>query len=147
MINEILAYIRTVIETTYSTKTILPNPYELTDNTDVYLKNGYGVVSEDGTPITLGYKTAITINRTVSMKLTKRIYDTDLQSSSRVATEKVLFTESLALIKAIKANKDLKSVTASVDYLGDNGIALLEVEKIKYLTTTVNFELKYNEFH
>jgi len=147
MINEILAYIRTVIETAYDTKTILPNPYELTDNTDVYLKNGYGVIAGSADVIALGYNVAVTASRSVSVKLTKRIYDTDLQSSSRVATEKVLFTESLALVKAIKTDPSLKQSVTNVDFSGDSGITLLEVEKIKYLTTTVDFELKYNEFH
>ena len=147
MINQILEYIRAVIVATYSTKTILPNSHELTDNTDVYLKNGYGVIAGDASVDSLGGKVSTKVVRNMSMSLTKRIYDTDLQSASRISVESTLFTESLALIEAISTDKTVKEAITNIDFLGDNGIRLLEIEKIKYLTITVDFEMKYNEFY
>ncbi len=140
MISQTLDKLRTAISGEYSDKIILANQSELEANADYQLRDGYSI--NVGPAINNDELTRIpyAIRRSISIVLTKGVCDSDLQSASRLAQEETLLDEIENLVSVITSTA---LSIQQVKFLGDSGVEMLQSDKIKFISSIMEFEFTY----
>lgn len=145
-ISSIFDRVYSIITTNFSTKTELKNPYELIDNDDCNLKNGYGVAWGSVEDLEVIRKQAINLRRNLVITFTKKIYTTEQNTSARKTAEKALMEDELTLINLISDDFDLKKYAEDVKFVGDDGISFIFDDRQNYLAVSMSFDVDYTEF-
>jgi hypothetical protein len=145
MISEILANIRTAILTAYPDKFELANPEDIANNPDQFLTDGYSVRADAGSNSGLNSTYMTSIQRNIEVTLSKGFVSSDINPSSRKTTEGLLIDEMIAIIKLLKQDPLVRSKLINIDYNSDDGINLLEKNKLAILITKLSMIVRYNE--
>jgi len=144
---ELMDGIRSAISGQYSDKIELVNREDLASNPDFILANGFDVLVGAATNENELRGRGNAISRTISVILTKRITDSDLQNSSKHATENILLQEMVDIGSLLKTSRLVTSKVLNIEFSGDNGMSVTDTEKIKFLSTTLDFTVRYVEFY
>ena len=135
-----------VITTLFSTKVELENSYELTDNSPVMLRNGFGIIFEEGNIFDeMNFPQIYQMERSIGIILTKTVYRTDLNATAKRSVEKTLFEELYSLIKDIHQNDLITRPTEFFQFTGDGGIEQIDTDKQNIISLKANFLTRYTE--
>jgi len=144
----VMEQMRTAIAGAYPDKQELYNRVDLLKNTDQVLRDGFDVAVGSGTNDIdggmIGRGNAVT--RDISVILTKEVIGSDLQNANKHAAEQELLQEIID-IATLLSNRSVVQNVLNIDYIGDSGIEAIDGEKIKFLTTTLDLEIKYVELY
>ena len=133
--------IYTTIVTHFPTKTELLNPYDITDNNDLFLKNGFGVEIGPSNLSDVFSRQIRQFRRDVSISFTKRVLSSDQKTSIRKVAEKSLVSDELTLIAALKNNIS----SEYVEFVSDEGIEYIFDEKESFIRLRCSFIINYVE--
>ncbi len=144
-ISEIYDVVKTTLTDVYSAKKAWPltNPYDIEDNSDLYLKRGYGFYM--GAGLDKGTMTnEIEMNRELIVTLTLETGAAQNTNKIRESAEKELLEEQAKLLKLLHSDPAI-SGKASVVYQNDNGIESIFGEKENFIMIQSRFLITYFE--
>jgi hypothetical protein len=139
----------TLISGAFPSKNELINPYELTDNHEQILFNGYGIAWEIGTDTEQFNKQLLAFDREFIVVSTRSYHSTDLDTSPKKTAEKSLYEDQLTIIKTLKAfsekSNNPTSTVEDIQFIDDNGIELVFNDAQRYLSLASRFKMTYFE--
>lgn len=101
----------------------IPNPYEIGQNSDGVLRQGFGLMIQGGRnvmKISCNYE----MERTFGIVICRESLNTDHDADGIASVEKQLMEDLNLLIRDFEANTTLNTGLIYTGYLGDNGIQL-----------------------
>lgn len=140
--------IKTKMGTLFPSHIQLSNPYDIEENTTASLELGWGVALGPGTNSNRNLSCNMSIQRTITMTLTRRRYANELDTESKESAEKSLLEDHYTLIKAMEKEGTLNSTVSGIArffYASDNGIEVIVAESDSYIKLSTVFELEYFE--
>ena len=146
-VKDIMDAIRSSILTAYPDKQELVNREDLAQNPDHILADGFDVLIGGATNDNEMRGRGNSFQRNISLILSKRVVDSDLQNNSKHETETILLDEMIAIASLIKTDRSVVQKVLNLDFTGDDGILVTDADKIKFLSTTLDFEIRYVEFY
>jgi len=124
----------------------LVDPYNISENNDIILKNGFGVIlGQTSNPKGI-LGSQILLERTIELVFTKQHVGSDRDTAARRTTEKLLLEDELLMIKGIWGEGGTLSETVPyLLYSGNEGLSYVFSEKKNFLMLKMIFNVKYNE--
>lgn len=147
VVSDIMEAIRSEISTAYTSKKELVNRVSLEQNPDFILADGFDVVVGAGTNNNELRGRGSAVTRDISIILTKRVTDSDLQNNSKHLAEKTLLDEMIAISSLVKTKESVVRKCLNIEFAGDSGISVLNADKIKFISTELNFTIWYVEIY
>jgi len=139
--NGIYDSIFTIIEATFPNKMELINPYVIEDNNELFLKEGYGIELGSVVLSDAFARVQRQFQRNISISFTKQVIATDKKAAPRIVAEKLLFTEELQLITALKNGLPCDFC----EFVGDEGIEFIGEGTVNFMRSRMNFIINYNQ--
>lgn len=152
-IDSVYNALRTAIPayTGFTTKKEIPNPYDLEGNPDQYLEDSWGLIMGAGSrsdkDVVALQDYTLTTNRPISIILTRRVYD--VHNLGLAVSDEV--NNLLLDAKTIRNNfLDLSKFGVlrggeEIIYIGDTGVNFINTEKLKLISTQIDFEFEIVE--
>lgn len=148
-ISDIYDEIYVLMDAAFPNKMELVNPYELTDNNEQILIDGYGIAWELGTDSDQIVKQIRVIDREFFFVSVRAYFSTDLNTTPKKTAEKLLFEDQLTSMKTLIAYTEQPSSPLSyvddVQFIDDNGIEFVFSDEQRYLALRSRFRLRYQE--
>jgi hypothetical protein len=149
-ISQIHDELHTLLANLFTSKKVLTDGLVLENNVGLDLANGYGVSIEDGENTNKVQECYKTIERTITIPLTKEVYAHNHDKTAFKTAEKAMLEDQYKLIMEIESNEALNNLVINADYADDTGIErlLLELEgrgTKQYLLTRIRFLFEYIE--
>lgn len=126
----------------------LSNPYDIEENTVASCEQGWGVAFGSGQNLNLEVGCRLSMQRTITITLTRRRYANELDTANKEDAEKLLFEDQYKLIQALELEPALDSSTSGIAGIGfssDDGVEVIFEESDAYIKLSSEFELKYFE--
>lgn len=133
------------IETSLSSYTRIPDPYDPEANSTLLLTKGYGLGMGPATNVERFAAPKMSIRREFFVVLTNRITATESDSSGRGSLEKSLMEDHYTLVKAIEGEPTLNGAAQVSRYVSDGGIEFLSGQRAKHFLLEIVFESEYFE--
>lgn len=121
----------------------LPNPYDVQANTFLHLRQGYGIEIGPGNNTERYVGCLSTWERTYTIILVRRVVTTENNTDVRVTIEKAIMDDHESLLKAFELNSSLGEVAIKTVVQSDGGINFLDVDRQKFLATSINLIVEY----
>lgn len=134
--------VRTELKTLFSTYNELDNPYDLSKNADLELKQSYGITISGGINTSRTMSNRADITREFGIILCRRTNATRNDTAARILTEKSLFEDLTSIVKRFQCR--IPNVLRS-RYLSDNGVEFLGGDRYNYYILSTVFEIEYSE--
>ena len=148
-ISDIYDQIYSLLQTAFPSKMEIVNPYELTDNNEQILIDGYGVAWELGTDSSQIVKQIRVIDREFLFVSVRAYFSTDLNTTPKKTAEKLLFEDQLTAMKTLISFTEQPSSSLSyvedIQFIDDNGIEFVFNEEQRYMALRSRFQIKYQE--
>lgn len=144
-ISSIIDELGTFVGGLLPSKTRLPNPYDILENPEILLRNGYGIALADGANSNRLVSCKLSVQRTFTIILTKQITTTENNVTQLLDIEKSLYEEHYTLIKAVEEPITLGGNAAQVRFTDDPGTAFVSAERGKYYILSPNVLVEYLE--
>jgi len=130
----------------FPSKTVIPNPFNLEDNNQNLLKNGYGYFyGAAGLP---EFDLGIHIQgyaRDFNIVMTKNVYRTDISPDPFATTQLALLEEQNTLVNSFADIRNLDQNVVSIEFVSDSGVEFIFADKNNYLALTTTFAVAYRE--
>jgi hypothetical protein len=123
----------------------LPNPYKPEENNELYLKQGYGIALGSGENTNRVVNCKFSINRTMTIVITRKFYAREDDASAKATTEKQLFEDQYELINDLEQDFTVNDSTMYTRYISDGGIEYISGEKDNFLMLRTEFSVEYLE--
>jgi hypothetical protein len=135
----------TLLESTLTGYTRLPNPYQPDENTNLFLKQGFGLKLGTGenTNRTLGGFQFM--RRTFTVVLTRQYFALESDADAKAATEKQLLEDALLIQKAIEEDQTVGGTSVSATFTRDSGIEFVSNQTERYMKTEIEILAEYFE--
>lgn len=133
------------IEAVLPSHTRLPNPYKVNENTELYLRQGFGVALGAATNTNRELSCRISVGRDFSVVLTRKFYSIESGVSNKESVEKQLIEDQILLIRDFCDNSALPGALGIVSYSSDGGIEYVFNEKDNFLVLNTTFTVEYFE--
>lgn len=144
-ISDIYDALDTLISTALTGYIRLPDPYNTTDNPELYLRKSYGIAFSDDTNTNRKTGCNISISQDFVIPLINAVYTTDTNSTAHASTEKALLEDKFKVIKALELDNDLGGKAMKAAYVGSSAISYLEGDRDKYIFTELLLSIEYLE--
>lgn len=127
-------------------KTIIPNPFDLENNNQNFLKNGYGYFyGPAGLPeFDLGIHFQ-GYSRDFSIVLSRNVYRTDISTDPFATTQLQLIEDQNILVNAFADIRNIDQNVVTLEFVSDSGIEFVFADKNNYLALTTDFAVTYKE--
>lgn len=136
---------QTLIDT-FPGKTVIPNPFDLGENNQNLLKNGYGFYfGPAGLP---DFDLGVHIqgySREFVVVMTKNVYRTDVSLDPFSQTQLELIEEQNTLVNTFADVRNLDQNVVSIEFVSDGGVEFIFADKNNYLALATNFAVSYRE--
>lgn len=133
----------TRIETVLPNHTRLPNPYKVDENTELFLRQGWGVALTSGTNPNRNLSCRISTLRSFDIIITRKFYSIEAGVTNKQSTEKELIEDQLLVIRDFCNNTSLPSALGVVNFESDGGIEYVFSEKDNFLVLRSVFGVEY----
>jgi hypothetical protein len=127
------------IEAVLPNHTRLSNPYEIEQNIEPLMIQGWGLGMGASTNTNRELSCRVSIRRQFSLVLTRKFYALEADAESKASTEKELLEDQLLVIKDLCSNSDLSGLIGVVDFESDGGIEQVYGEKDQFLALRSTF--------
>ena len=145
-ITDIINNLYTLISSTLSSYNELPNPYNIEDNTELFLKKGFGIGVLDGVNEQERSETCSRwIRRSFTFTLTNKITTTRENTTSMKTLQKSILEDQESVLQAVYNDSTLTGKVIDIEFTSDTGIQYLDIEQVKYFTITTSFEVLYRK--
>jgi hypothetical protein len=134
--------------TNFTTKTEILNPYDLTNNPQANIRNGWGLKIGGASATTIDYLNIYGQLRRFEIILTREVIRTEHNRSPIDDNEKNMLIDLDYLMKALESSSQLSIPTAvgKILYTGDNGIEYnSNIESFKLMSMEATFEIEIFE--
>ena len=122
----------------------LPVVYSIESNPENYLDQGYALVIGAGLNSKRHLSCQLDIERTMTVVLTRQFWALELDASPKAAVEKLLLEDQYTLIADFEKNIALNDPSVSAcEFVGDNGIEIVFLNKNSFLKITSTFRIRY----
>ena len=136
----------TAIESQLPNHKRLSNPYDVEENTDLFLRQGYGLVLGPGENSKRNLCNVLSIRRTFQVIISRKYAATELNASGKATTEKQIMEDLKTLIAYFETNTTLNTGVRVVGFESDSGIQFVKKSATDmYLFTEGIFEIEYFE--
>lgn len=125
--------------------TRLSNPYQLDQNTEPALKQGWGLKVESGSNTNRHVNCQLSIERTLTIAITRKYYAMELNAASKATTEKDLLEDQFIVVKDFEKNSALEGIVARAIYTSDTGILFVFNEEKPFYKIETTFTIEYFE--
>ena len=142
---QLMDNIRSAIAASYPSKAELTNRVNLEDNADHILKDGYDVAVGPATNDDQVRGRGVAYTRDISLILTKQVVVSDLQNDHKHEVEEALLEEMIDIVKLVRTSASVVQNVQYFGFTGDSGIEVINAESIKFLSTTIDFQVIYVE--
>jgi hypothetical protein len=134
----------TKTSTLFSGKTRIYNPYELTDNPELSLKDSWGVKTLTADKSNQDYCN-VTLERNFSLVLTRVLFTTNKPEDFDVAT-KAMLEDQQSFIEMVYANGAFTVAETYEDSIVSiSGIEFIQTDEKKFIFCEVQFKITINE--
>lgn len=140
MMSTIYTEILSLVKANFTDKTELVNPYIVSDNDDLILKDAFGIQIGGTSAIDSNLNVRKTFERTVVIKLVRKIFGTERDISQRQVYEKGILDDTELLINFIEGSKLSAN---SIKFSGDSGIDFVFGDRQSYIFNEVSFTIVY----
>lgn len=126
----------------------LSNPYDIEENTIAALEKGWGVGLGPAVNTNRELSCRLSLQRAISITLTRRRYANELDTESKETAEKDLLEDHHTLIKELEKYPQINNSTSGIArfrYTGDGGIESTIVDNDAFIKITTSFDLEYFE--
>lgn len=124
--------------------TRLSNPYDLANNNDLVLTQGYGVALGSAAPTRRSMSCQVSVKRTFRISLTRRAPAIEGDAATRFSTERTLLEDLQTLIDDFEKNNALLTTgDYLVMYDRDTGIFPVRAGSNSYLAVTMDVTVEY----
>ena len=122
----------------------LPNPYKPEENPDLYLKQGWGFVFG---PASNTQRTVcqITVERSVTIVLARKVDSLENDAVSKQATELQLLEDQFLLIQDLEQDSTINGTTMYTRWVEDGGLEYIRSETDKFLMVRTTVAIEYIE--
>lgn len=132
----------TRIETVLSSHVRLPNPYKIEENTETYLRLGWGVAMTSATNTKRELSCRVSIRRDFVVTITRKFYAVESNVSNKVSVEKALIEDMILLIHDFYDNTALPGALGIVEFESDAGINYVFSGKDSFLALPITFSVE-----
>lgn len=139
--------IKLAIQTLFPSHQQLTNPYDVAENTTLQLMKGWGIAFGPATNSRRKLACHLSVNRTISIPLTRVRSGSSLDTLKKETNEKLLLEDQYVLIKEMEKNVTVNNnnVITRFEYTSDNGIETVLSDNDHYIVLVTNFEMEYLE--
>jgi hypothetical protein len=123
----------------------LPNPYRPEDNSDPFLKQGWGLAFASGQNTNRQAGGYFTVDRGFVVILCREFLALEQDAVAKAAAELALFEDQYALINALEKDVTVDQSTMYARYVGDGGIEYVSSEKNRFLMLRTQMSVEYFE--
>lgn len=124
----------------------IPNPYKLDENSELLLRQGYGLSISVGENTNRQVGCQMSIRRDMIVSLTRVVRANEFDVSAKDSAIKQLFEDQYLLIKDVETYPGLNSNDiVSAKYTTDNGIQFVFGEKDNYMALETTIAVEYFE--
>jgi hypothetical protein len=141
----LLARIETKLDTAQEGYFRLPNPYKPAENNDRFLLKGYGIVLGPGQNTNRFVNCKFSINRNVTIVLTRQYFAREDDAEGKAVTEKALFEDQYILINDLEQDISVNGQTMYTKYEADSGIEYVQGSTDRFLMLRTDFSMEYIE--
>lgn len=131
------------LEAVLPSHTRLPNPYKVDENTELFLRQGWGLALTSGTNPNRNLSCRISTLRSFEIIITRKFYSLESSVTNKEATEKQLIEDQLLVIIDFCNNSSLPSALGVVNFESDSGIEYVSGEKDNFLVLRSVFGVEY----
>lgn len=137
--------IGTILSSQLSSKTFIPNPFDIAGNSDNLLRDGYGYyigaasLPDFDLPGFQGY------SREFVIILTRDLYRTDNETDLLGSRQKSMFEDQNTIINSLANDRTLDNDIVRLEFTGDGGIESVFSGKFNFLQLISTFEVSYRE--
>ena len=138
--------ILTAVGALFPNKTRIPNTLTLEENPDQLMRDGYGLRADDETPVELSFCT-FSRNRVFTIRLTKEVVTTDMQTTQMDTAIKALLEEVVLLQKDFM-NPDQIEVETSIEIIrmaGTSAVSAFSGDRENFILIDVSFEIQITD--
>ena len=129
------------VSTTLSGHLRLSNPYQLEQNPDRYLEQGYGVAFGGGINSDRQVACKLSMQREIVISITRRYLGQETDVTSKATLDKQLYEDQLLVIKDLYDN----ITEAPIKFVSDGGTEFIVSDKSNYLALRSTFQIEYFE--
>lgn len=130
----------------FPNKTIIPNPFNLEDNNQNLMKDGYGFFyGAAGLP---DFDLGIHIqgySREFNVVITKNVYRTDVSPDPYTTAQLALLEDQNTMVNTFADVRNLDQNVVSIEFVSDGGVEFIFADKNNYLALTTTFAVSYKE--
>ena len=123
----------TQLETVLPDHHRLHNPYDLEENDENFLRQGWGIAISSGSNSNRTFCPKISIQRNYNIIITRQYYALQHDAVAKAVTEKQLLEDQLLLIENLCNNTELSGNTGHVIFETDGGIERIFGAKDQYM--------------
>lgn len=123
----------------------LPNPYKPEENTELFLRQGYGVAMGPGQNTNRQVNCKFSVSRDMVVILTRKYDALENDAVGKAVTEKQLFEDQYALINDLEQDISINGQTMYTRYISDGGIEYVRGDTDRFLILRTVFSLEYME--
>jgi hypothetical protein len=123
----------------------LGNPYNISDNPDPYLVQGYGLALRNAVNTERLLNCSVSIQRNFTLHLTRRFIANPNDADQKATTEKLLLEDLKTIAHDMEENFQLSDDVAYFKYVSDNGIDTVRDTQENYLVLSVELQCEYFE--
>lgn len=132
---------------------VLPNhkelvdPYNLERNSELFLKQGWGVVVGAGENTSRDIGSRFSVSRRMVVVITRAVAGGDIDVSTRVTAEKTLLEDQKTVINDLQYNGTLNNSAGvfRTDFVSDAGFEPALDDKVGFIALKSEFEIEYVE--
>lgn len=144
-IEDIYDAICDVVELSLPDYVRFPNPYEITENTFLHMKSGYGIAIGPGQDTQRYVGCLITYERQFTLVIVRQIMTTQNNTGRRLIVEKDILADHDVLRKAIYNNSSLSGNAIKTTLISDGGINFIDGDALKFLSMEMQIVTEYQE--
>lgn len=145
-VSTIHSAIKSRLSTIFPNKTVIPNPFELDQNNDNLLKDGYGIFY--GAASLPEFDLGIHIQgylREFNIVLAKKVYRLEVDSQPFETVQLALLEDQNTMVNSLANVRSIDPNVVRLEYVSDSGVEFIFSEKNNYLAITTNFDVSYKE--
>jgi hypothetical protein len=136
--------INTLVASALSTFTKLPDVYKLSENPQLYLRNGFGIGFGPASNTNRHICNQVTIKRSFTISLIKQVIALEM-SDDRRTFEKDIINSLYSVINAFENDRTLNGSAVKIEFMSDSGVQFLEGDTESYILLEGSFDVEYFE--
>lgn len=138
--------IKSQLSALFPTKTVIPNPFELDQNNDNFLKDGYGIFYGPGSLPDFDLGIHIQgYQREFNVVLAKKVYRLESNNDQFETVQLALIEDQNTMVNSFADIRSIDINVVRLEYVSDSGVEFIFAEKNNYLALTTSFEVTYKE--